>query len=238
MLRKLYTQLTFSVIALLISGGLHAQCSPSIPPSAQQKDGTVLFGTSGDTVWLCPGANLSLESAFGSVDNVVVYAEENSSVSLDDADGNDGNIIHHQGGGQVYIGSNATNTTVRHASNTTINDNGTSTSTNDCGSITYDYSNAPPDSCGAQSLRSSSPQQAEPMVKSIGDRFKVEVPSELLHQGASLSIELFDMLGNKVYKRSITKSEQFLTPDLPAGIYLYRLRKDGEALDAGKLGKR
>ena len=224
------------LLGLFFANAAQAQCAPSIPPYASQENGTVLFGVSGDTVWLCPGSQLDLESSFGSVDNVVVYAEENSLVRLEESDGNDGNLIHIQNGGQVEIGSNATNTTVHHASSVTINDNGSGTTTNDCGSVTFDYSNAPPDDCNAQSLSPAGSLASEAEVYSSGERVHVEVPSGLLAESGRLRIHLYDMLGKEVHAQPIHRTDRTMNPDLRAGVYLYTIRLEGRALKSGKLG--
>lgn len=214
-----------------------AQCNPSIPPNADQKDGTVLHGASDDTLWLCPGASLDLESSFGSVDYVTVYAEENSTVRVEETDGNDGNIIYIQDGGQVDIGSNATNTTVYHSSSATINDNGSSTTLNDCGTVSFDYSNAPNDECGAVAIAEPDRKLASRVeVSSMGDRIRSDVPQKLIRQSSSLELRIHDMLGKRVYIRTIDRARSSFDPGLPEGVYQYTLRKDGRAIASGKLG--
>lgn len=235
-LSALFIVFLFSLSSPLVG---YSQCDPAIPSNADQKDGTVLHGVSDDTLWLCPGASLDLESSFGSVDDVSVFAEENTTVRVEETDGNDGNIIYIQDGGQVDIGANATNTTVYHNSNVTINDNGSSTSLVDCGTVTYDYSNAPADDCQATSIAETEQGPGSRVkVTSMRDLVRLELPDELIRQGSSLEFQLHDMLGKRVYNRTVDRSQKIIDPDLPGGVYQYTLRKDAQVIVSGKLGLR
>ena len=218
------------------SGRVSGQCNPSIPSNADQQEGqTLIHGTSGAYIWLCPGSNLSLNNTAGSIDNVTVYAEENSTVNIGDTDGADGNTVYAQDNVSVNIGSNATNTTVNKVSSASVVDQGTGTTTNSCGTMTFDLSNAPPDQCNATSIGGEEKLASELEVYNSRERVRIEVPEELLSSNESLEIGLHDMLGKKVHSRSIQKSRKSFDPELPTGIYHYRVRKDGRAIDSGKL---
>lgn len=214
----------------------HGQCSPSVPSSANVVTNITAYSSSGGSVWVCQDATVSLQSAAGSVDNVVVYAEADAVVNVADQDGADGNTVYAKGGVTVNVGSNATNTTVHKVSSATVIDQGTGTSTNSCGSLNFDYSNAPQNGCQPTSIEENSEALASKVkVHSVRDRIRIAMPKELLNSNEPVRVSIFDMLGKEVFDKSLDRSEEILNPDLPTGIYHFALRKEGELLDSGKL---
>lgn len=212
------------------------QCSPSVPSSANVVTNLTLHGSSGESVWVCQDATVSLQSAFGSVDNVVVYAEENSVVNVENDGGADGNTVYAKGGVTINVGSNASNTTVNKVSSATVIDQGTGTSTNSCGSLNFDYSNAPQNGCQPTSIEESSGTLASNIkVHSVRDRIRIAMPKELLNSSEPVRVSIFDMQGKEVFFKNLDRNEATLNPDLPTGIYHFALRKEGELLDSGKL---
>lgn len=222
----------------LFRGSGYSQCSPSIPSGAIVVNGTTIHGNSDQSVWVCEGSDFSIYSDAGAVNNVVVYAEENTFIDIQNDHGADGNVVYAKSGSVVTVGQNATSTTVRKESGVTFVDQGTSTSTVTCSSLNFDLSNAPQNGCQAVSLNERSGSASGIKVHNMGDRIRVIMPKELINTGESFQVKIYDMLGKEVHSRSIGRSQETFDPGLPSGIYHYLLRKDGQAFDSGKLGLR
>jgi len=66
----------------------------------------------------------------------------------------------------------------------------------------------------------------------VSDKFTIELPVE---GPENFTIEVFDMFGKVAFSSEITRQNHVIYPDLPGGIYFYKVKSSGQFISTGKI---
>ena len=205
-------KLILTSFLFLLTFYIFSQCNPSIPSNAVVISSTQTIGFGSAQLWVCPNDSLTTNGG-----SEYIYLESGAYVLTNGGS----NFVWVPQGAKVNTPSGGN--TIYYVDPADLVYTGSATLIQ-CSSINYDYSNAPSNGCqmttGVIELKNSFDIQIFP---NPSNGVITISSSEILKE-----VEIVDVLGNSVFKKTMNSKLETLNILQPKGIYFIKLNSEKE----------